>query len=69
MTKEFVKLSAVIVRMSSGLFAPLLCFCLGGTNWTLGGGALPLLSGSPCFLSIVDHSHLIKVVSKKDLTV
>ena len=31
MTKKLVKLSTVIVRMSSGLFALLSCFCLGGT--------------------------------------
>ena len=32
--KKFMKLSAVTVRISSGLFALSLCFCLGGTNWT-----------------------------------
>ena len=32
MTKNLVKLSIVIVRMSCGLFALSLCFCLGGTN-------------------------------------
>ena len=31
-TKKLVKLSYFIVRISGGLFALLLCFCLGGTN-------------------------------------
>ena len=33
------------------------------------GGPFPPLSGSPGFLSIVDHSNLVKVVWKNDFTV
>ena len=63
-TKILVKLSFVIVRISSGPFAPLLCFCLGDTNWTL-GALPPCLSPPPWFLVNCWSIELCQVCVKK----